>query len=888
MFLRSTVALLFGLFVASSLVPSGALGQTAAPARGQLTRPPRLTHFVEAPYPESERERGSAASVTLAIVIGADGRVEDAAVVESGGEAFDAAALVAVRAFVFEPAEIDGVPARIRIVYRYEFAAYVPPRPVTPVATTAVFTGVLRDAETGSPVAEATVTLDEANSVTTDAEGRFRFDGVEPGAHRVTIRGSRLPFVQTEETLAAGETLETTYDVALIPLNADGTRDSDMEIIVFAPRLTRQAVVTEVSADEARRVPGTGGEVVQVVNNLPGVGRSAVGSGAFVVWGAAPEDTGVYVDGVRVPRLYHDGGLRAVTGSEFVRSVQLVPGGYGSAYGRGLGGLVMVDTHRADADDEQHATASFDIYDAAASYRGRLSDRVSLSLAGRASYVAPLLSAVASSDIEDFFPLPHYYDAQARVGLRLRRDEWMDLTTLVSGDRIRRTVVSPDPARSTIEEREQSFQRVYARYGHDVDSNTTVSAVLFGGADHRALSSAFGNLATSLVTDSAVFGLRASYRSRVAEWLTIEGGLDSELTRTDVARRGSIAAPPREGDIRVFGQPPPDQVGSDAYSVTYVNLAPYVAADVSALDDRLTASVGLRLDPYARSASRVNPSNGATPAQGLFAQDLRAEPRIQIRYAPSDRGHIQAAFGLYGQSPQAADLSAVFGNPRLDVARAQHSVLGGSVKLTETLTAEVTSFYTHTDGLAMRNTASSPSLSQALLSSGTGRAYGVQTLLRLAPTRGFFGWISYTLMRADRRDAPGLGWRPFDYDQRHVLTALAGYRAGHGFEFGARARVATGLPRTAVNGAYYDARRDLYQPLFSEHNGIRIPTFVQLDVRIAKSFSLHDTQLDVFLEVQNVTNRKNVEELIYDADYTVRGAIRGLPILPVLGVRWSL
>jgi len=48
------------------------------------------------------------------------------------------------------------------------------------------------------------------------------------------------------------------------------------------------------------------------------VARAAAGSGQLIVWGAAPEDTRVYIDGVPVPRLYHDGGLRSVLPSELV------------------------------------------------------------------------------------------------------------------------------------------------------------------------------------------------------------------------------------------------------------------------------------------------------------------------------------------------------------------------------------------------------------------------------------------------------------------------------------------------------------------------------------------------------------------------------------------
>ena len=67
-----------------------------------------------------------------------------------------------------------------------------------------------------------------------------------------------------------------------------------------------------------------------------------------------------------------------------------------------------------------------------------------------------------------------------------------------------------------------------------------------------------GTVPTELVRDTTLGGLRASYRKQALDWLALEVGLDAELTRSSLARSGSIGAPPREGDLRVFGQPPPD------------------------------------------------------------------------------------------------------------------------------------------------------------------------------------------------------------------------------------------------------------------------------------------------------------------------------------------
>ena len=50
--------------------------------------------------------------------------------------------------------------------------------------------------------------------------------------------------------------------------------------------------------DEVRRIPGTFGDPVRVIQNLPGAARF-LGTGLLVIRGANPEDSGVYVDGIK-------------------------------------------------------------------------------------------------------------------------------------------------------------------------------------------------------------------------------------------------------------------------------------------------------------------------------------------------------------------------------------------------------------------------------------------------------------------------------------------------------------------------------------------------------------------------------------------------------------
>ena len=172
---------------------------------------------------------------------------------------------------------------------------------------------------------------------------------------------------------------------------------------------------------------------------------------------------------------------------------------------------------------------------------------------------------------------------------------------------------------------------------------------------------------------------------------------------------------------------------------------------------------------------------------------------------------------------------------------------------------------------------------------GTGRAYGVQMLLRQELLHGFFGWVTYTLSRSQRRDHADGDLRLLDYDQTHVLAVLASYDFGRGWQVGSRFRYATGAPRTPVVAPpIMNNNTGLYEPNFGAQNSIRIPAFYQLDARLEKAFVLGGGKLSAFLDVQNVTDRKNPEEFFYDPTYTRRGTITGLPTLAILGVRMEL
>jgi hypothetical protein len=131
----------------------------------------------------------------------------------------------------------------------------------------------------------------------------------------------------------------------------------------------------------------------------------------------------------------------------------------------------------------------------------------------------------------------------------------------------------------------------------------------------------------------------------------------------------------------------------------------------------------------------------------------------------------------------------------------------------------------------------------------------------------------------------GTVWAPGQFDQPHNLIVVASYKLPFDFIVGAKLRYTSGRLRTPVVGAIYDVNGNYYFPLQGEQFSQRLPDFFQLDVRIDKRFVFQDWMLALYLDVQNATNRQNVEAVLNAYDYSAQAYVTGLPILPVLGVR---
>ncbi|HEY4187040.1 MAG TPA: TonB-dependent receptor plug domain-containing protein [Polyangia bacterium] len=663
------------------------------------------------------------------------------------------------------------------------------------------------------------------------------------------------------------------------PARADDAKNTTL---VRAPSAAAGPVSASVDGDEARHLAGSGGDPSVAAQNLPGVARPAPGATGLVMWGATPAETRVLFDGVDIPALYHFGGFRATVGAELVGRVEVVPGAFAADYGDALGGLVRVESRPLAGDgDGTNLSLDADLLDVAASLRASPAHHLHVAAAVRASVLDQTYGRFAPAAATALFPVPRYADAQLEATWEISSGASLRALLLTSFDRQRRDLGDAAPGLADRSEKQQrDWWRAAVTYEERGDDDG-LTATAFVGGDHATLDQRFGATPATQSLDATKLGLRASYRARLTEGLRLRMGVDGLLDRAALHRGGSLTVPAREGDLTYFGQPPGDDVNADSWSGSVADVGTFVTASFTR--GKWMIAPGLRADAFPIDASRALPPVGATPPFGVARLAWALDPRLSVVYAASPALIITAAAGAYHQAVEPADLSAVFGNPGLDPGRAVHATLSLWKRLATHLTGEVTGFYRRLDGLAVRSSQVPPTLAGALVGDGRGRSFGVDVVLRRALGPGTSGWLTYTASRAERWTADG-PVRLFDFDQTHVVTAIASHQRGP-WSVSGRVRYATGMPRTPLTSSFFDVRDGLRQPLFGAQNSVRLPAFVQVDARLDRTLVAGPVGVTLYLDVQNIFGRRNAEEIVYTRDLSTSGYFTGPPVLVLLGVR---
>jgi protein TonB len=118
--MRNPVPFLLGLLLmgTTAMVAQQSLGDVARQTRTQETPDTRVIHREPPIYPAEAKAKGISGTVIVEVVIGRQGNVSSAKVIE-GDKIFQEAALTAVKAWKFQPPTTQELPVE-RIIIRFE------------------------------------------------------------------------------------------------------------------------------------------------------------------------------------------------------------------------------------------------------------------------------------------------------------------------------------------------------------------------------------------------------------------------------------------------------------------------------------------------------------------------------------------------------------------------------------------------------------------------------------------------------------------------------------------------------------------------------------------------------------------------------------------------
>jgi len=721
--------------------------------------------------------------------------------------------------------------------------AQAPPRSVK--SAPRVVHGVVTAHDSTKPIVGATVLTEHGELAVTDGDGYFTID-IAQGDRELTITAPG--FATRTIAIVAGD--------ALVRVELAAASGSEViEVVGKAPEQTKP-LSYQLSADEIRFLPGAANDVLRAAQVLPGVSRIPYSFGGLVLRGTSPRDTAVYLDGIEVPIAFHFGGITSFYPGAMLEALTLTSGGFDASHGRAQGGLVTLTT-REPRTDRWRTGGSIGLLDSSVWTEGPLWSGGIL-LGVRRSYLDTVLGPFVEEDV----PLPSYWDAQIRTSF---------------GDPRRRGRITP---------------MLFTSIDRVTSEEVSVTSLFLRAAVPYLR--AWGPLSLRVVP--WIGWTQLSFTERETEQMMTEdsirrpmvpGGVRAELVR-DYAwghLRGGV-----DVDSGYLAQTVVDvggmrgrRLGAELF---WTDAALWSEVRVELAGDRVSVKPGVRVDAYGLS------------------EEIVVDPRLNIHQQLTPKLTLRQAIGRYHQPPIPADIDPFDGNPALDSSYVDQASLGVDSELYPGVHASLTSFAGYGKDIGVEvphgnDTEIEPSFGglgptfQLLLEKqlgfssyrknlGRARLAGLEALLKGNVERWFF-LLAYTLSWSQRTDDPaqGRGWRPFELDQRHNLNAAVSYRFAK-WRFGARVQLVSGNP-------YSPTIPDLDVPRQLPFAG-RLPWFFHLDVRADRRWERCWGEVNLYFDLQNVTNRRNVEGREFGYSESHPGGadedIPGLPIVPFIGVEF--
>ena len=718
----------------------------------------------------------------------------------------------------------------------------------------------------------------------TDAEGKFSTEQVPPGIYRLQASAIGYKTVTTPEYILSTRDLHIQIEME--------ENQTELEGVTITASPFRRDIESPVSLriiglQEIEKSPGANRDISRIVQSYPGVAFSPIGyRNDLIVRGGSPSENRFYLDGVEIPNINHfstqgaSGGPVGILNADLIREVNFYTGAFPTDKGNALSSVL--DFKLRDGDMERNSVkATLGASEVSLASNGHLGKKTSYLVSVRQSYLQFLF------DMLGLPFLPTFTDAQFK--LKTRFDAQNELTVLGLGgiDKMKLNTKADDEDNeyilSYLPKIQQETFTLGAVYRHYAGAH--VQSVI---ASHSYLNnrntkyrqndeSNPDNLTLRLRSTEQNTQFRLENSSSFRNWkVTVGANLDySQYSNT------------------TFQKVYTDHAQTFDYH-TYLDIMRwglFGTINYTSIDERFTASLGLRADANNYSAAMKDMTD-------------QLSPRLSLSYQLTEHWSLSGNAGLYYQLPPYTALgfknnNGLYANKyALRYMQVSQGSIGINWRKGDTFEVSLEGFYKDYDKIPLSVADGIPLTckgndygvigNELLTSTAQGRSYGAELLLKWLIAKKLNLASSFTLFKSEYRNNKESEYIASAWDNRFIFNLRGTYNLPRHWSVGMKVSCIGGAPYTPYDAdksslvTAWNAQGKPYYD-YTRYNEERLPAFTQVDIRIDKTFYLKRCMLGFYIDLQNIAGSK-----LKQADVLMSTGVIKNPDAPIAEQRYVM
>ena len=642
-----------------------------------------------------------------------------------------------------------------------------------------------------------------------------------------------------------------------------------------------------IGLQEIEKSPGANRDISRIVQSYPGVAFSPIGyRNDLIVRGGSPSENRFYLDGVEIPNINHfstqgaSGGPVGILNADLIREVNFYTGAFPTDKGNALSSVL--DFKLRDGDMERNSLkATLGASEVSLASNGHLGKKTSYLVSVRQSYLQFLF------DMLGLPFLPTFTDAQFK--LKTRFDARNELTVLGLGgiDKMKLNTKADDEDNeyilSYLPKIQQETFTLGAVYRHYAGAH--VQSVV---ASHSYLN----NRNTKYQQNDESDPDRLMLRLRSTEQNTQLRLENSSSFRNWKVTVGTCLDYSQYSNT-TFQKVYTDRAQTFDYH-TYLGIMRwglFGTVNYTSIDERFTASLGLRADANNYSAAMKDLSD-------------QLSPRLSLSYQLTEHWSLSGNAGLYYQLPPYTALgfknnNGLYANKyALRYMQVSQGSVGLNWRKGDTFEVSVEGFYKDYDKIPLSVADGIPLTckgndygvigNELLTSTAQGRSYGAELLLKWLVAKKLNLASSFTLFKSEYRTDKESEYIASAWDNRFIFNLRGTYNLPRHWSVGMKVSCIGGAPYTPYDAdksslvTAWNAQGKPYYD-YTRYNEERLSAFTQVDIRIDKTFYLKRCMLGFYIDLQNIAGSK-----LKQADVLMSTGVIKNPDAPIAEQRYVM